>query len=155
MRGRAVTESLALNRSCRLVGLGIGGVLVASGAVHLANPYHFLSAVYSYDLVGPTIGVIVAAVIPWAEFGLGTLLVSGRCYRAAAACGAMLTALFFAVQVSAVVRGLPISCGCFGPLGNAHVSVWTSATPLALCGAASVVFWLGPADRSRTDREAS
>jgi hypothetical protein len=97
----------------------LGGVAVAlawlqSSFAHLSNPYFFLSSIYQYELVGPTVGEAVAIVLPYLQLVLAVCLIARFFYGGALLSSAVLLTLFFAIQTSAVSRGLNISCGCFG-----------------------------------------
>ena len=61
----------------------VGGILVWSGAAHLANPYYFLSTVYQYELTSAPVGALVASYLPFLELVLAACLLSGCCQRAA------------------------------------------------------------------------
>ena len=57
--------------------LFLGLLLLYSGMAKIRQPFEFLTAVYAYDLVGPTIGLLLAAGLPWLEIVVGGCLVSG------------------------------------------------------------------------------
>lgn len=93
----------------------LGISFIASGVPHLGNPYFLLGSIYSYDLVGPRLGQMLAMWLPFLLVILATCLISGLLRG-----GAHLIALpvlfgFATIQTIAKARGLEISCGCFGP----------------------------------------
>jgi hypothetical protein len=53
--------------------------------------------------------------LPWLELALGALLVTGRSMRISTALASLLLVVFFALMVRAYLKGMEISCGCFGP----------------------------------------
>ncbi len=65
----------------------------------------------------------MALVLPFLEVLLGGYLVIGLFTRASAWTAALLFALFDAAIASAVVRGMTVSCGCFGP-NDTTVTTW-------------------------------
>lgn len=93
----------------------LGVSLICSSVPHLGNPYFFLGSVYGYKLVGPGIGQIVAMVLPFLEVVLAACLITNLFRGAAHAITLAMLVVFLTVQTSAKLRGLDISCGCFGP----------------------------------------
>ncbi len=92
----------------------LGCLFIYSGIPKILHSFEFLSNLYSYELVGPRVGVLVAAVLPWVELVTGVCLVGG-CFVGGALllCSGM--ALVFTFAISWVLwQGLDISCGCFG-----------------------------------------
>lgn len=93
-----------------------GLVLVRSAMFHLGNPFGFLATVYSYEILPKWAGVIVAAVLPATQLVLGLMLVLFPQHRRASLkLSGVLFLLLAVVQIMTLVRGLNITCGCFGP----------------------------------------
>lgn len=107
-------EQLAMVFSL-VVRLVVGCMFVVSSLPKIRQPYDFLSSVYSYELVGPKLGVFVAMVLPWAELLVGLCLIGGIFVGGALLVSVAMGAMFVYVVGSALWRGLEISCGCFGP----------------------------------------
>jgi hypothetical protein len=63
----------------------------------LQHPLEFLSAVYNYELVGPTVGFLVALAIPWIELVLGVSLILALCVRGGLALSVVLLSVFLGV----------------------------------------------------------
>ena len=121
----------------------VGGILVWSGAAHLSNPYYFLSTIYQYELTSAPVGAFIGSYLPFLELTLASCLLSGTCPRPAWLVTSLLLLSFVAVQGSALVRGLQISCGCFGPEINRPVDAtsisFTAALAfLSICAAISL-----------------
>jgi hypothetical protein len=93
----------------------IGLVFLLAGVPHWGNPYFFLGSVYSYKLVEPGFGQMVASALPPVQLILAVMLLLRFLPDAAHLASFFLFACFAAVQTAAFVRGLDISCGCFGP----------------------------------------
>ena len=151
---------LAALRVCRVVLLltrvAIGGLFLAAGLSKLYQPYDFLGIVYRYELVGPSLGLMIARGLPWLELTLGVLLTAGILR-----CGAWLLAvvslcLFTYAKAVVVARGLPIPCGCFG--WNEGVvtlkDLYLTATMLVASAVSFCVAIVGLASR-RGHKEAS
>lgn len=117
----------------RLLTIGVvSGMLVFSALPHIANPYAFLSTVYSYQIVGKTLGVVVAITLPYIELVLGiALMFEAKLRRLAFLVCIPLFALFLGAQISAVARGLNIACGCFG---SSTSTVGKSTLAVAMIG---------------------
>jgi hypothetical protein len=97
------------------VAVPVAGMLIFAGVTHIGNPYAFLSTVYSYDLVGGWLGVAVAMTFPFIEASLGMILLFVPSLRRAAFVACLpLFLIYMLAQASALVRGLEITCGCFG-----------------------------------------
>ncbi len=121
----------------------VGGIFVWSGAAHLANPYYFLSTIYQYELTSAPVGALIASYLPFLELTLASCLLSSTCPRPAWLVTSLLLLSFVAVQGSALVRGLQISCGCFGPEINrpvdaTSVSFTAALAFLSICAAVSL-----------------
>ena len=107
-------------------------VLARSAFSHFANPYSFLAAVYDYRLVGRELGFVLAALFPFVEIALAFILITGMRPRLAAAYSVALFGVFTLAQLSAVIRGLPISCGCFGTTDSESIG-WGSLLLVVAC----------------------
>lgn len=102
-----------------------GCMFIWSGSAKIRQPYNFLSDVYRYELVGPRLGILVAMVLPWFELLVGLCLVGGVFIGGALLACIILACVFIVCHISALVRQLPISCGCFGPSESEIVSYTT------------------------------
>ncbi len=103
--------------------LSVGGAFVFAGALKVADPAAFVTAVENYHLLPRVLVHLVAILLPWIEIVAGAAVLTGIWLRAAAALLSAMTLMFAVVIVSALVRGLDISCGCFGTVGGKHVGL--------------------------------
>jgi dolichol-phosphate mannosyltransferase len=112
-------------------------LLWMSGTQHVANKYLFLGTILDYQLVTPSLAVLTAAVLPWLHLTLSaTLIAPGVSSRTPLIAATGLGLFFVVVQITVLIRGLPIDCGCFGgmterPVGMTSIAV---AASLALAG---------------------
>jgi len=120
--------------------LSLAALFLRSGTGHLSNSYYFLSAVHRYELLGPASAQIVAAVIPFAELTVSVCLLSRVFVSGALLVSSALLSIFAFAQISALVRGLSISCGCFGAADDAAVGVASIAMVAGLLLAAIGAF---------------
>lgn len=104
-----------LNRPVWLLRVALGVVFLYSGVEKLLHPQDFLATIYDFKLTGPGVGVVTAMIMPWLELLLSFALLTGLFTGGALLATSGLCLLFLGIQASAIVRGLNINCGCFGP----------------------------------------
>jgi uncharacterized membrane protein YphA (DoxX/SURF4 family) len=124
--------------------LGLGCVFLWSSLPKIRQPYDFLSGVYEYELVGPTVGIAVAMVVPWMELVLGIALVGGVFAGGALLGSAILLGVFVACHASVLYRGLAIGCACFGGTGQSPIDYGTLVRTglLALTSGVAYLLWV-------------
>lgn len=105
----------------------IGAVWIWAAWSKLGNPRGFVQAVRAYDATPEWLSKAIGYGLPVLEICLGILLVLGIVVRAAAATSAVLFVVFLIGVVQADVRGIKLSCGCFGgggiTLGNTQYTL--------------------------------
>lgn len=108
-----------------VVRLALGCLFIYGSLPKIRQPYDFLSSVYSYELVGPKLGMLVAMTLPYLELLVGICLVGGIFVGGALLVSAGMAALFTFILSSVLYRGLEISCGCFGPSDTGIITCFT------------------------------
>ena len=103
----------------------IGLSFLIAGFPHWSNSYYFLGSIYAYKLVEPGIGQIMAMGMPIIQLVLALCFLTRVFLDAAHLATLFLLVSFAAVQTSAYIRGLDISCGCWGP-GHDSTIGWFS-----------------------------
>jgi putative oxidoreductase len=94
--------------------LALAAVFLYAGIAKASDPHEFGLEIARYRMVPHGLINVVAIILPWIEIVAGVALVAGLWARAAALqCLGMLV-VFVAAILSALHRGLDISCGCFG-----------------------------------------
>ena len=93
----------------------LGLAFLIAGFPHWANSYYFLGSIYAYKLVEPGIGQIMAMSMPIIQLVLALCFLTRVFLDASHLATLFLLVSFATVQTSAYIRGLDISCGCFGP----------------------------------------
>jgi putative oxidoreductase len=89
-------------------------VFLYAGVIKVFDPAAFAGDVANYRML-PFWGVnLLAVVLPVLEVLCGLLLIFGKWLRGVSLILIVLNAVFIVAIGSAVVRGLDISCGCFG-----------------------------------------
>ncbi len=120
----------------------VGGVFLIASVDKLGNPEPFARAIANYRLLPVEFVNGVAIVLPWLELLVGLMLVAGVRIRAAATVATVLLAVFTLALVSAIVRGLDISCGCFSQTAAERIGWGRVVEDVALLfGALLVVVW--------------
>jgi putative oxidoreductase len=99
----------------RVARLALSGAFVGAGVLKLQDPEAFAFAVDAYRLTPWAVSAGLALYLPWLEILAGLALWARRWKHAALSILLVLCLTFLAVLASAVVRGLPIRCGCLGP----------------------------------------
>ena len=127
--------------------LAFGALFLWSGIAKLKDPIAFADAVRHFQIVGDPIAPGLALLIPWVEIFAGIAVMWDRFARGGSFI--LVASLFFFTGAIAMawMRGLDISCGCFGGDGQINypvkvaqnigllalgISIWWSAEMLAL-----------------------
>jgi uncharacterized membrane protein YphA (DoxX/SURF4 family) len=104
---------------CRLA---LGILFLYAAWEKIIEPREFAIAVYNYRLLPDGAINLVAVVLPWLEVLLAASLIIGYYVRGSSLLSALLFMVFAAALTISLVRGLDISCGCFG--GSAGSINW-------------------------------
>jgi putative oxidoreductase len=112
----------------RIVDLIIGGVFIYAGVIKALDPIGFANDIDNYKILPWPIDVRLAFYLPWLEILCGLALIARRLYLGGLSILTALISVFIVATVAAKVRGLDITCGCFG-----HASKnWGFSTHLAV-----------------------
>jgi uncharacterized membrane protein YphA (DoxX/SURF4 family) len=117
----------------------LGALLVVAGALKIGHPVDLASAIAGFRLLPPELVAPLAVILPYFEVLLGLYLLAGLFTRVAAWVAAAQFVIYAAAIASAVLRGIPANCGCFGP-GDTAVADWPHvAFDLALAAVAAFI----------------
>jgi putative oxidoreductase len=112
----------------RILDVLIGGVFIYAGAIKALDPIRFANDIDNYKILPWAISVRLAFYLPWLEIFCGLALIARRLYFGGLSILTALVCIFVAATIAAKVRGLDITCGCFG-----HASKnWSFTMHLAL-----------------------
>ena len=112
----------------RSVDVIVGGVFIYAGAIKALDPIRFANDIDNYKILPWAIGVRLAFYLPWLEILCGVALILRRLYLGGLSILVGLISIFIVATVAAKVRGLDITCGCFG-----HASRnWSFSTHVGL-----------------------
>jgi uncharacterized membrane protein YphA (DoxX/SURF4 family) len=101
----------------------LGGILVFAGASKVGHGAEFAAQIAGFRLLPQIVIAPLALLLPFLEILTGGYLILGLFTRAAAWVATGMFAVFDAAIASAVVRGMTVSCGCFGP-NDRTVTTW-------------------------------
>ena len=111
----------------RILDFVLAGIFIYAGALKAIDPVQFASDVDNYKILPWPVSVALAFYLPWLEIFCALALVFRFLYRAALSILMVLIMTFTLATIAAKVRGLDITCGCFG-----HVSQhWSFPSHLA------------------------
>jgi putative oxidoreductase len=112
----------------RALDLIVGGVFIYAGVLKVVDPLRFAYDIDNYKILPWPVGVCLAFYLPWLEILSGLALIARRFYLGGVSILTMLVVVFIGATVAAKVRGLDITCGCFG-----HVSKnWSFSSHVAM-----------------------
>jgi putative oxidoreductase len=112
----------------RILDFLIAAVFIYAGVIKAFDPVQFAHDIDNYKILPWTICVALAFYLPWLEIFCALALIFRRFYRGGLSILTALVVVFLAASIAAKVRGLDITCGCFG-----HASQnWSFPAHLAL-----------------------
>jgi uncharacterized membrane protein YphA (DoxX/SURF4 family) len=103
--------------------VALGAIFIVAGGAKIGQAAYFAAQIAGFRLVPQVVIAPIALALPFLEVLLGVYLVIGLFTRWAAWIAAVLLLIFDAAIASAVVRGMTIDCGCFGP-SDATMTTW-------------------------------
>jgi putative oxidoreductase len=118
----------------------VGGIFIYAGVIKALDPIGFASDIDNYKILPWTISVRLAFYLPWLEIFCGLALIARRLYLGGLSILTALASIFISATIAAKIRGLDITCGCFGHASKnwsftAHITLDLSllAALIALC----------------------
>jgi putative oxidoreductase len=98
----------------RIVEFIVASVFIYAGTIKALDPVRFANDIDNYKTIPWFIGVRLAFYLPWLEIVCGLALVFRILYRGGLSILTALVLVFIGATVAAKIRGLDITCGCFG-----------------------------------------
>jgi putative oxidoreductase len=129
----------------------VAGIFIYAGGIKALDPIQFASDIDNYKILPWPISVALAFYLPWLEIFCSLALIFRVLYRGALS---ILTALilgFTLATIAAKVRGLDITCGCFGHASQHWSFPAHLATNLAILAALLALSFLDAAKRTIVD----
>jgi len=117
----------------------VGALFIYAAWTKLPAFDAFAEEIANYRLLPAALVPLFAAFLPGIELLAGAMLLTGRWTRPAALLLSAMTLVFIAALSQALLRGINLTCGCFG---GAEVATWgTVARDVVILVAALVVAW--------------
>jgi len=122
--------------------LVLAGAFVMAALPKIQDPSAFAASVAAFRVIDSDLSAWVALFLPWLELVIGLGILMPAIQRTSGALIGLLLLIFIILHASAWVRGLDISCGCFGAeTGEASSDYrWLILRNVLLLGAALLVF---------------
>ncbi len=99
----------------------LAAVFVYAGYLKIVDPMPLADSIASFKILPRMVVNPMALGLPAFEIAAGLLLLIGWTRRAAALAIVIVTAVFAAAMLSALIRGINVDCGCFGTGGGSSI----------------------------------
>src|ERR1700693_1114809 len=119
----------------RVVDLIVGGIFIYAGVIKALDPVQFANDIDNYKTLPWFISVRLALYLPWLEILCGLAVIFRFLYRGGLSILTALLAVFIGATIAAKLRGLDITCGCFGHASQHWSFAQHMATDLLLLAA--------------------
>src|SRR5512133_671501 len=125
----------------RILDFVLAGIFIYAGVLKAFDPVQFASDIDNYKLLPWPVSVGLAFYLPWLEIFCALGLVFRLLYRGALSILSASIVVFTLATVAAKVRGLDITCGCFGHASQHWSFPAHLATNLAILAALLALFF--------------
>ena len=123
-----------------LIRIFLGGFFIVSGLDKITDLHAFSTSILQYRVVGTTLAMCTATILPSLELLCGLSLLLGLYPRGSELLITLMLIGFTILVGSALLRGLDISCGCFTQDPNASKIGYKKI--LENCGLIVLSAWL-------------
>ncbi|MFT5837337.1 MAG: putative oxidoreductase [Candidatus Azotimanducaceae bacterium] len=136
--------------------LVVSGIFLLAALPKIQDPVAFAASVEGFRVVGGALTAWVALILPWLELVIGFGLLIPQIRRRSGILIAILLIAFIGLHISAWMRGLDISCGCFGEneastAPNYPWLIFRNVGLLAACICVVIRDWRNPRARAMTE----
>lgn len=120
----------------------IGALFIYAAIAKIANPMAFAAQVDNYRLLPYFWVTLVAAILPWLELACGLLLIFGKWLPGTTLVLVILNLAFLIAIITALAKGLDISCGCFSVGGEGtRIGIKKLIENILLSLATIAIYW--------------
>ncbi|HLW35265.1 MAG TPA: MauE/DoxX family redox-associated membrane protein [Chthoniobacterales bacterium] len=137
----------------RILAVITGGVFVYAGAVKAFDPVQFGLDIDNFKILPWFVSVRLAFFLPWLEILCGVALVLRVLYRGGLSILTLAVLVFIGATVAAKLRGLDITCGCFGHTSQHWSFGQHMAIDLAIFIAIAALLWIELIRGARHDQK--
>jgi uncharacterized membrane protein YphA (DoxX/SURF4 family) len=130
-----------LNLFFRIV---LGGVFLVAGGLKVGHPAALAVTIAAFDLLPQPLVAPLALLLPPLELGLGLYLLAGLLTWYAAGFALLQLLVYAGAITSVVLRGIQVSCGCFGQADTAPASWLDVGRDLLLAALCLPLLLAGP-----------
>ena len=102
----------------------VAGIFIYAAIEKIISPLAFADSIASFQLLPKEMINLVALGLPPLEIVLGLAVLTGFYRRPALLGVSVLMLIFILALVSAIVRGIPVDCGCFGSSEPSVAGAW-------------------------------
>jgi uncharacterized membrane protein YphA (DoxX/SURF4 family) len=124
--------------------VALGVTMIAAGALKIPHPEELAAAIAGFRILPPGITALLALTLPYIEVLVGLYLTIGLFTRVAAWVACLQFLVYAGAIASAVLRGIPAACGCFGPNDTAKADWPHAAADVGLAVVAAAIAWGAP-----------
>jgi hypothetical protein len=125
----------------RMLDFAVAGIFIYAGVIKALDPVRFASDIDNYKILPWPVSVALAFYLPWLEIFCALGLVFRFLYRGALSILSASIVVFTLATIAAKVRGLDITCGCFGHASQHWSFPSHLATNLAILAALLALFF--------------
>ena len=94
--------------------LVLGAIFLYAGIEKACDTLGFAHAIENYQILPENLSLLLAATLPWIEIIVAISLILGIYARMGSLVATLLLGIFSCALVISLIRGLDITCGCFG-----------------------------------------
>ena len=106
----------------------LGAIFIYAGIQKIRSPLQFADNIASYQILPPILVSVLAIGLPPFEIICGLLVLAGFYIRVGALALVIMLSIFSGAVLYATIKGLTISCGCFGDAS------WLESSPFISLG---------------------
>ena len=123
----------------------VAAIFIYAGASKAIAPLRFVADVGNFHLLPSPMIPALGLYLPWLEILCGASLLFLRLSRGAVLVLLCLVSVFLIALISARLRGLDVSCGCFGHAAHDLIFAWHLVLNFGIIAALIVLwrFWTG------------